>query len=355
MLGRFYGFLFIAAWAAAQAGLGLAIAQEKSEAAQPANPSAMRLQRSVNSREFQGRHYEGEERQIGRGDSLWRILVEEKGVRGQKFRSYLVLIRGLNPQVSNLDVLRVGDKIFVPLRLEEPGDERRAAKEDKSGGFGTTISYRVKPGEHLYQILREQLKITDERKLAQYYALVKDLNPERKSWDTLVGGELIRLPAEAGDQTQRAEGEMKTSPQLRAQSLSAAQSSPKLTDKRNLPGYDPDRSLASPAKENLPLFSRVIEAMGIELRQSGEEVVTLADGTVRFARSVYPVAYDSTFKQKLVIDPEGRIPASIKSKLGDPSVGTPVLAMANGITMQDAVGNCSRDSAIRLCLVIDRS
>jgi len=29
MLGRFYGFLFIAAWAAAQAGLGLAIAQEK--------------------------------------------------------------------------------------------------------------------------------------------------------------------------------------------------------------------------------------------------------------------------------------------------------------------------------------
>lgn len=78
--------------------------------------------------------------------------------------------------------------------------------------------------------------------------------------------------------------------------------------------------------------------MGIELLQSGEEVVTLADGTVRFARSFYPVVYDSTFKQKLVIDPDGKIPASIKSKLGDPSVGTPVLAMANGMTMQDAVG-----------------
>ena len=78
---------------------GLASAQEKPKESPPSSQSEMRLQKSVNSREFQGRQYEGEERQIGRGDSLWRILVEEKGVPGHKFRSYLVLIRGLNPQV----------------------------------------------------------------------------------------------------------------------------------------------------------------------------------------------------------------------------------------------------------------
>jgi hypothetical protein len=63
MSGRFCGFSFIVAWAAAQAGLGFAIAQERSQASQPANSSEIMLQRSVNSREFQGRHYEGEERQ----------------------------------------------------------------------------------------------------------------------------------------------------------------------------------------------------------------------------------------------------------------------------------------------------
>ena len=151
----------------------------------------MSLRKSVNSREFQGRQIEGEERQIGRGDSLWRILVEEKGLPGQKFRSYLVVIRGLNPQVKNLDVLRVGDKIFIPLRIEGPAEPAREQAQQKPGG---TVDYRVKPGEHLYQILREQLKLTDERKVAQYYALVKDLNPERKDWDALVGGETIRLP-----------------------------------------------------------------------------------------------------------------------------------------------------------------
>src|SRR4029453_7409750 len=57
---------------------------------------------------------------------------------------------------------------------------------------------RVKAGEHLYQILREQLKVTDDHKVAQYYALVKDLNPERKNWDTLSEGEIIRLPTVGG-------------------------------------------------------------------------------------------------------------------------------------------------------------
>jgi hypothetical protein len=295
----------------------------------------MSLRKSVQSREFQGRQYEGEERQIGRGDSLWRILVEEKGVPGQKFRSYLVLIRGLNPQVNNLDVLRIGDKLFVPLQLESV-DGLRAAQPASSIRSGTPIEYRVKPGEHLYQILREQLKVTEERKLAQYYALVRDLNPERKNWDTLLGGEIIRLPAEGAEQTQVAESGGK--PASTAESFSATRSSPKAEEKKSASVYDLQRSLLSPAKDNLPLFSRVAAAIGIEMRQSGEEVVNLADGTVRFARSSYPVAYDSAFNQRVVIDPSSKISASLTAKLSEPTVATPVLSFGNGATIRDAVG-----------------
>jgi len=300
-------------------------------------PPEMSLRKSVQSREFQGRQYEGEERQIGRGDSLWRILVEEKGVPGQKFRSYLVLIRGLNPQVNNLDVLRIGDKIFVPLQLEELGDGRTVAQSVTSSRSGTTVDYRVKPGEHLYQILREQLKLTDERKVAQYYALVRDLNPERNNWDTLLGGEVIRLPAEAQVQTQVAEIR-KTARGPEAERFSAADSIPKAEAKQSSSAYDAHRSLLSPAQENLPLFSSVAEAMGIEMRQSGEEVVTLADGPVRFARSSYPVAHNSAFNQRVVIDPDSKISASVAAKLSDPIVGTPVLSLGNGMTMRDAIG-----------------
>jgi hypothetical protein len=330
-----YQWLCLAVCAAALAPFSLTTAQVV-----PSNaPPEMSLRKSVQSRDFQGRQYEGEEHQIGRGDSLWRILVEEKGVPGQKFRSYVVLIRGLNPHVSNLDVLRIGDKIFVPLQLDEATVGRatnQPIKQGESSRSGTIGDYRVKPGEHLYQILREQLKLTDERKVAQYYALVRDLNPERKDWDTLVGGEIIRLPAEGPAQMQVAETGKKTAPRLGAEGF-PAQSSPKTDEKQTSPRYDVRRSLLSPAKENLPLFSRVAEAMDIEMRESGEEVVNLAEGSVRLARSSYPVAYNSASNQRVVIDPESKISPSLAVKLSDPTVGTPVVSFGNGATMRDAV------------------
>ena len=334
MTASSYRCLCFALGATALAPFSLASAQVA-----PSNvpPPDISLRKSVQSREFQGRQYEGEERQVGRGDSLWRILVEEKGIPGQKFRSYLVLIRGLNPQVNNLDVLRIGDKIFVPLQMEE-SDGRRAAQPAISSRSGTTVDYRVKPGEHLYQILREQLRLTEERKLAQYYALVRDLNPERKNWDTLVGGEIIRLPGEGPLQTQIAETGRKTTLSRAAESFSPIQSTPKTEEKKSSTVYDVHRSLLFPAKENLPLFSRVAEAMGIEMRQSGEEVVDLADGTVRLARGSYPVAYDSAFNQRMVVDPDSKISASLAAKLSDPIIGAPVLSFGNGETMRDAIG-----------------
>ena len=58
---------------------GSAVAQDRAQQEQ-AGTAEISLRKSVGVREFQGRQISGEERQIGRGDSLWRILVEVKGV-----------------------------------------------------------------------------------------------------------------------------------------------------------------------------------------------------------------------------------------------------------------------------------
>ena len=109
------------------------------------NPTQLNLRKSVYTREYQGKVVEGEERAVGRGDSLWRILVQEKGLPEKRFRSYLVVIRGLNPQVKNLDVLRVGDSIFIPLRPDETlGNEAASAKANApatNSTTGATVSY----------------------------------------------------------------------------------------------------------------------------------------------------------------------------------------------------------------------
>ncbi|HEX6800853.1 MAG TPA: hypothetical protein VF130_00125, partial [Candidatus Binatia bacterium] len=322
--------LMLAAGFGAWSAIGFGYAQEKSAAPGQAE---MSLRKSVDTREFQGQQVEGEERQIGRGDSLWRILVEEKGLPGQKFRSYLVVIRGLNPQAKNLDVLRVGDKIFIPLRVDGAVETAREPNQLKPG---TTINYRVKSGEHLYQILRDQLKVTDERKVAQYYSLAKDLNPERKDWDTLLEGETIRLPTVGtGLQSASAESAKSASDKQTPVSSAGTARKPPIEVKNTSP-LDTRQALG--AKENMVLFASVVEALGNEIQQSGEEIVALGEENIRFERSAYPVVYNPTLRQKLVIDPEGKIPASLKSRLNDPRIGAQVLPNANGLSIQEAVG-----------------
>ncbi len=330
-----------------------------------ANPQAqapeISLRKTINTRPYQGREVEGEDRQIGRGDSLWRILVEEKGVSGKQFRSYVVIISGLNPQVKNFDLLRVGDKLFIPLRLGQLLEGRVAdvaAGEPIHPGSGTSTNYRVKAGDYLYGILRDQLKLTEDRKIAQNYALVKDLNPERKNWHALVVGEIIRLPvagrvyeipatAAAPADSPRSTGaptamvEAKPAPLpvpiVEAQAKPAIEPTPALATQR--PAIiDRREVLRSPAKENLPLLAKVAESMGSQMQQSGEEVINLKDGAVRFDKRNYPVVFNPLLKQRVVLDPEGKIPPTLRTKLGDPSIGAPIVAMANGVTIQDAVG-----------------
>ncbi len=333
------------------------MAQDKAPSAQAEAPE-ISLRRSINTRPYQGREVEGEDRQIGRGDSLWRILVEEKGVSGKQFRSYIVIIRGLNPHVKNLDLLRIGDKIFIPLRPAQLLEDRPtevAAGARAQPGSGTITNYRVKAGEHLYQILREQLNLAEDRMVAQYFALVRDLNPERKNWDVLVDGEMIRLPAAvrvyeipatAPAFSSRSSGAPSATvdakpapvpvPVVEAQVKPAIEPTPALATQR--PAIiDRREVLRSPAKENLALFAKVAESMGSQMQQSGEEVINLKDGAVRFDKRNYPVVFNPLLKQRVVLDPEDKIPPSLRTKLGDPSIGAPIVPLANGVSIQDAV------------------
>jgi hypothetical protein len=362
MTGRFWLRVFIFGAALVS---GLADAQEQFSSPAPTGAAEINLRKSVTQREYQGRQISGEERQIGRGDTLWRILVEEKGLPERRFRSYLVVIRGLNPQVKNLDVLRAGDKIFIPLRVGEV-EEARARGETAPAvvaqpGSGRTVNYRVKPNEHLYRILRDQFKSADERKLAQYYALVKDLNPERKEWETLRAGDIIRLPVEESSQvaksessggkgdvgstvaraeTARAETPVRTKPAAPAKGSTAVvveQSVPQQRATAPAKPLDVAQAMRSPARDNMQLFVKVAEATGNEVQLTGEQLVKLSDGTVRLDKSAFPVIYNAALDQRVVVDPDGKIPASVKAKLNDPSIGTPVLPMANGVSITEAV------------------
>jgi hypothetical protein len=198
LAGRAVLLLFILA---ISAGSIESRAQESQAEPAETKTGQMSLRKTVGVRIYKGREVEGENRLIAPGDSLWRILIQERGLPEKRFSQYVVVIRGLNPQIKRPNFLRVGDNVFIPLRPDEVVASGVAPQELPGKAVaiarGATKGYRVKRGDHLYQILRDQLGIYDEKELAVYYALTKDLNPNKKEWNILQEGEVIRLPTTA--------------------------------------------------------------------------------------------------------------------------------------------------------------
>src|SRR2546422_5301105 len=56
-----------------------------------------RSRKTLKTREYQGKPVESKERVVGREDSLWKFLVQEKGVPEKQLPRYVTIIGTLNP------------------------------------------------------------------------------------------------------------------------------------------------------------------------------------------------------------------------------------------------------------------
>jgi len=299
-----------------------AFGQQSSMESAPEERPQLELRRSVERREYQGKTVEGEERAVAPGDSLWRILIREKGLPEKRFGYYMVIIHGLNPHLKALDSLRVGDTIFIPLRLDEvaripPQTSSGESSAKAPPSIANTHTYRVKRGDHLLQILREQLGVRDHKEVRTLYARVKDLNPQRKNWDLLQVGEVIRLPL--GGQASEV---ITQAPQQPAPEVIA------LDDARRLP-----------ARENLGLLAEVLEALGNEVQRSGQETLPLKEGTVRIDRNTYPVIFNPKLDQKIILDPDDKIPSALRAQLESQVGSTRVVSIRKGASLEEFINH----------------
>lgn len=313
------------------------------------------FQKTVITRPYGGKEVEGEERAIGTGDSLWRILIQERGLSQRRFSRYLTLMHALNPQLKSPDLLNVGDSLFVPLHPDqvlgfESAAEKRAPSplpsatargesvERGPAGFAPTREYRVEVGDTLYLIMRRELRIVSERELAAYFALVKDLNPGRKNWDLLREGEILRLPA-MGETATKIVKEIKLSHPIppgedRARVFEKMETPP-VTASSALVDIDARRLQA---RDHMALLARVIESLGNEVQRSGQQVLPVREGTIRIDKSSYPVIHNPKLEQKIIFDPDNRFPPSLRKQLEESSLAITVVSLKPGESLHDGVG-----------------
>ncbi len=289
----------------------LSPAQERPAGRQEEEAAQLRLRKTpTKTRQYQGKAVEGEERVINRGDSLWRILIEEKGLSEKRFSRYLVIIGSLNPRLKTPNVLQVGQTIFIPIRPDE------ILGIEVPTGRGETKLYRVKQGDYLYKILREQFGIREKKEIRSTFEQVKGFNPGKKNWNILLVGEGILFPAPG---------------------KSAAVPAVEPAKAMEVVGLDYGRKL--PVQENLQLLEQVMAALGNEVQRGGEEVLPLQEGTVRIDRDSYPIIRNPKVEQKVILDTQGQISPSLRSKLEAPGSATPVVSVKKGESLHDAVSN----------------
>jgi hypothetical protein len=303
--------------------------------------SQLTLRKSAETREYKGTTIQGENRRIAPGDSLWRILIQERGLAQGKFSQYVIVVQALNPEMQSASVLKVGNSVFIPLRPDEVLVAPTIATGEKAAneffGNGSTTDYRVKRGNHLYQILREQLKITDEKELATFYALVKDLNPQRKQWDVLQEGEVIQLPTAGKTATVLAQNASSLTPgsENLAQSFEPIAPPQISTAPRAQLALDHPRRLL--ARENLPLLEQVLNTIGIEIESDGEEVFPLPSGMVRMDKASYPIVLNRKLQQRVILDTGDRLPASLRKNLDSRDAGASVYSLTASANLEETV------------------
>ncbi len=303
--------------AAATAAWPVSAAAQDKGAAQE-TPAQLEMRRSVKTREYHGQSVAGEERVVKPRDTLWRILVVEKGLSDKRFARYVFLVTQLNPGLKKADVLQVGDTLFIPIQPDEvlglkspAAAAAPALAADKDAG---TILYEVKRGDQLFKVLRDQAKIP-QSEIKGAIERTKALNPQKKNWDTLLVGEKLRLPAGAGA----------------AMPVEQAVAMP--AEARPI-GVDYGKKIS--AQENLEVLQSVMSALGRQTQLDGEEVVKLKEGTVHIDRKSYPIV-QSPGGQRAILDIQNRINTALRAKMEADAPNLPVVSVKKGASLHEAV------------------
>ncbi len=222
---------------------------------------------------------------VQKGDNLSTIIRRKLGKPASESPSVNRLVKKLNPQIRDPNLIYPGQAITLPRLAAEPG---------KTG-------YVVRKGDSLSVILHDKLGIPPGE-MARWIGLVKKLNPGLANPDRIYPGQTIFLP-DKGTPARDA-GEQAASPEQEAQPAEARAFRPTAAD--------------------LDVAAAVIRVSGGTLVRSGKVFIPLTD-TDHLAVDCTDVPMaELTDGSRVFLDFEHRIPADtvtlMRSRWGNYSV-----------------------------------
>ena len=166
---------------------------------------------------------------VQKDDSLPQLFQKKGEIIDENFEEFLQIFKRLNPSMKDIEAIRPGQQILIPLKKLSPElDQETSSRiitlpmvtisgnalvsaalvaaalvpaktkpvsEPKSpvGGTGFT-EYRIKPGDTLSQILNRHFGIKKMASFDEKLRLIRKINPDLDNINRIHSGQIIRMP-----------------------------------------------------------------------------------------------------------------------------------------------------------------
>ena len=190
--------------------------QVQAESASSEKDPVISLVKTIIVRDYKGLKFQSDVYEVKQGDFLYKILrgrglIDHYDVKEE----VLMLIRALNPELDNPDVILPGQKLLLPTgrveglssleasadskspQVAESGDE----KPDQQAPEVPVVEHEVQHGERIAALLR-YYGVPDKLIFDEYINLVLALNPQIRNKDIIYPGQILKLPKFEGVLTQ---------------------------------------------------------------------------------------------------------------------------------------------------------
>ena len=135
------------------------------------------------------------------GEHIWQIL-RKKGLSKKKdFPRLLEILKKLNKSFDNLDLVKPGQQIIIPLKITPlyPRTSKKEIHQQEIEQFKDLDdlnfeNYTVEQGDSLIKVIKSKYPIPRKYLFNQYLKLVKKLNPSIAQLDKIYPRQIIRLP-----------------------------------------------------------------------------------------------------------------------------------------------------------------
>ena len=137
---------------------------------------------------------------VEKGDWIWQIFREKGLLQKQDLGELLSMLKTLNKDLANLDVIYPNQEIVIPLVISPMGAGPKLARKEPEPISPEKLkdikleNYTVRRGDTLVKVIRSRYEISDEKLYREYLELVRELNPSIEDLDSVSPGQIVRLP-----------------------------------------------------------------------------------------------------------------------------------------------------------------